>query len=78
LNVHGTELPLPDVQQVADVKELLLAMQAKFSQWLGSGATPKAVELLPVDPKGVSEIATPAQYLLEEIVGFFAYPRKKV
>jgi hypothetical protein len=31
-------------------------MQAKLSQWLGSGATPKAVELLPMDPKGKSEI----------------------
>jgi hypothetical protein len=43
-------------------------MQAKLSQWLGSRATPKTVELLPVDPKGVSEIATPAQYLLEDIM----------
>jgi hypothetical protein len=43
-------------------------MQAKLSQWLRSRATPEAVELLPVDPKGVSEIATPAQYLLEDIM----------
>jgi hypothetical protein len=34
LNVHDTELPLPHVQQVADVEELLLAMQAKLSQCL--------------------------------------------
>jgi hypothetical protein len=66
LNVHDTELP--HVQQVADVEELLLAMQAKLSQWLRSRATPKAVELLRVNPKGVSEIATPAQYLLEDIM----------
>ena len=45
-----------------------MAMQAKLSQWLRSRATPEAVELLPVDPKGVSEIATPAQYLLEDIM----------
>ena len=50
------------------VEELLLAMQAKLSQWLGSRATPKAVEGLPLNPKGVSEIAARAQYLLEDIV----------
>jgi hypothetical protein len=60
--------PLPYVQQVADVEEHLLAMQAKLAQWLGSRATSEAVELLPEDPKGVSEIATPAQYLLKDIV----------
>ena len=68
LNVHDTELPLPHVQQVADVEELLLAMRAKLSQGLRSRATPEAVELLPVDPKGVSEIATPAQYPLDDIM----------
>jgi hypothetical protein len=30
--------------------------------WLRSRATPEADKLLPMDPKGVSEIATPAQY----------------
>jgi len=68
LNVHYAEFPLPHVQQVADVEELLLAMQAKLPQWLRSRATPEAVELLPVDPKGVPELATPAQYLLEDIM----------
>jgi hypothetical protein len=43
-------------------------MQAKLSQWLRSRATPEAVELLPVDPKGVPELATPAQYLPEDIM----------
>jgi hypothetical protein len=43
-------------------------MQAKLSQRLGSRATPKAVEGLPLNPKGVSEIATPAQYLLEDVM----------
>jgi len=41
-------------------------MQAKFSQWLRSRATPEAVELLPVDPEGLPEFATPAQ--LEDIM----------
>jgi hypothetical protein len=54
--------------EAVDIEELLLATQAKLSQWLRSRATPEAVELLPVDPKGVSEIATPAQYLLEDIM----------
>jgi hypothetical protein len=43
-------------------------MQAKLSQWLRSRVTPEAVELFPVDSKGVSEIATPAQYLLKKIM----------
>jgi hypothetical protein len=50
------------------VEELLLAMQAKLSQWLKSRATSEAIELLPVNPKGLSEIATLAQYLLEDIM----------
>jgi hypothetical protein len=58
----------PASRRCGGVEELLLAMQAKLSQWLGSHATPKTVELLPVNPKGVSEIATPAQYLLEDIM----------
>ena len=53
---------------VRDVEELLLAMQAKLSQCLSSRATPEAVELLPVDPKGVPEIATPVHYVLENIM----------
>jgi hypothetical protein len=36
LDVHYAEFSLPHVQQVADVEELLLAMQAKLSQWLRS------------------------------------------
>ena len=53
---------------VADVEELFLAMQAKLSQWLRSRATSEAVELLSVNPKGVSQIATPAHYVLEDIM----------
>jgi hypothetical protein len=49
LNVHDTEFPLPHGQQLADVEELLLSMQAKLSQWLGSRATPEAIELFPVN-----------------------------
>jgi hypothetical protein len=43
-------------------------MQTKLSQWLGWRATSEAVELPSVNPKGVSQVATPAQYLLEDIM----------
>ena len=33
LPVHYAEFPLPHVQQVANVEELLLTMEARLSQW---------------------------------------------
>jgi len=47
-------------------RELLLAMQAKFSQWLRSRATPEAVNSS-VDPKGVSEDLHPSPIPAEDI-----------
>src|SRR5260221_1551795 len=69
LNVQDSNIPLPQIQGVSDVKELFLSAQFEFVQAFRSCFPAEAVELLTVDTNDIAEIAVPpedgAKYFVE-------------
>ncbi len=70
LNVQNANIPLPQVQRVADVQELFLAMKLELVRGFQPRVPAKAVELLPVYPDDVTQIAIPAKNPTEDVVEF--------
>jgi len=60
----------PQVQSVADVQELLLAVELELVQGFRPSVPSKAIELLPVYTDDVSQIAIPAKNRPEDVVEF--------
>ena len=67
-DIHHPHVPLPHVQGVANVEELLLAVQLELVEGLGLRLPAEAVELLPMDTNNKAQITPPSQNGAEDIV----------
>ena len=60
-DIHHPHVPLPHVQGVANVEELLLAVQLELVEGLGLRLPAEAVELLPMDTNNKAQITPPSR-----------------
>ena len=68
LNVENADLPLPQVQGVADIKELFLPVRLELVQCFRPRVPAKTVELLPVDADNVAQIVILSKNGPEDVV----------
>ena len=69
-NIEDPNVPLPHMQGVTDVEELLLPVQLELVQRFRPRLSSKAVELLTVHTNDIAQIAVPPEDSAEHVVEF--------
>ena len=70
LNIQDANVPLPHMQRVEDVEELLLPVQLELVQRFRPRLPPEAINFLTVYTNDVAQIAVPPENSAEDVVKF--------